>query len=327
MRKPISILLLIAMIISVITVLPLTATAEDEEAFTAVQLSLGYNIGITYYTNIDYVSGITAQVTINGRTDTVKAAYANGKISFSFNGIAPHELGATISTEVYKNNAATGITNETTVKEVCELYLETPFINYDESVKSGIYKLVSNLLQYGEYARIYKGVSGSIISDITSENYVPDELVTPTGTSTTSSSNENLSLRGLNVFFDTMNRYYIKFTSTDISKVKFMIGNNVYTEFGEDSGYYFFYTNPVSAKDTNDVISIKGYYNNEIASEINYSIEQYIIDLVSISASTNMQNLAKSLYKYGESATVYARLSFQTVGFDDGGFYGSGDSL
>ena len=312
MRKPISILLAIAMLLSVLSALTFTVSAEDEEEFTAVNLSLGYNIGMTYYTNVDYAYDVTAHVTINERTDTVKATNADGKVSFSFSGIAPHELGATITAEVYKGNTATGVTHETTVKDICALYLDNPFSEYVAETKAGIYKLVSNLLQYGEYARIYKGVSGSITSGITSANYTPDTLSTPAGTLTTVESNPSLSLRGLSVFFDTTNRYYIKFSTTDISKVRFTVDSTTYTEFGEEGEYYFFYTNPMSAKDTNNVVSIKGYYDNTKTIDLNYSIEQYIVDLAAVSASENMQNLAKAIYNYSGSAESYTYLNFET---------------
>ena len=310
MRKPISILLVIAMLLSVLSALTFTVSAEDEEEFTAVNLSLGYDIGMTYYTNIDYASNVTAQVTINGRTDTVRATNSNGKAAFSFNGIAPHELGSAITAEVYKGTTASEAVKETAIKDICALYLDNTFDTYEEETRDGIYKLVSNLLQYGECARIYKNVPDSILTDITSENYVPDTLGTPTGDKTTGNGNENLSLRGLSVFFDTTNRYYIKFATTDISKVRFTVGSTAYTEFGEEGGYYFFYTNPMSAKDTNNVVSIKGYYDNEKAIDVNYSIEQYIIDLQSNSASESMLNLAKSIYNYSEAANEYTQLDF-----------------
>ena len=317
MRKPISILLAIAMLLSVLSALTFTVSAEDEEEFTAVNLSLGYNIGMTYYTNVDYASDVTAHVTINERTDTVKATSSAGKASFSFSGIAPHELGATITAEVYKGNTATGVTQETTVKDICALYLDNPFSEYVAETKAGIYKLVSNLLQYGEYARIYKGVSGSITSGITSANYTPDTLSTPAGTLTTVESNPSLSLRGLSVFFDTTNRYYIKFSTTDISKVRFTVDSTTYTEFGEEGGYYFFYTNPMSAKDTNNVVSIKGYYDNTKTIDLNYSIEQYIVDLAAVSASEGMRNLAKAIYNYCDSAESYTHLNFETTENND----------
>ena len=314
MRKTTSVLLIIAITLSVLSALTFTANAEGEEGeFTAVQLSLGYNIGMTYYTNIDYASDVSAHVTINGRTDIVKAVNVSGMAAFSFDGIAPHELGADIIAEVYKGNAATGITEETTVAEVCALYLDNPFSEYVEETRDGIYKLVSNLLQYGEYARIYKDVPESILSDISSANYTPDILGTPEGTPTTVESNEDLSLKGLSVFFDTMNRYYVRFATSDVSKVNFTVGGVSYTEYGEKDGYYYFYTNPMTAKDTNNTISIKGYYESTTTINISYSIEQYIVDLEAASASEGMINLAKSIYEYSYSAHTYVYLDFDIL--------------
>ena len=205
MKKLLSLLLAVCLVACTFTFI---VSADTTVTFTGSQLVLGQDIATIFYTDAAYSSQLTLHTTLNGRDSTIFATNSGGKASFRFNGIAPQELSSTITAAVYNGDDKLSDDLSYTVKSACQALLSDPLTSMTDEARTSTYALVSDLIQYGEAARLFNSPSyPSISSDVSSlANYAPHDISSVTADPRVDRGGDSsLSVTGTSVYFGTVN--------------------------------------------------------------------------------------------------------------------------
>ncbi len=278
---------------------------QDITAFCEVNISLGRDIKVNYY--IDAVSFTTLEMrfSVNGYTKTVQGVPDGDQYKFTFDGIAPHWIGDTITAEILIDGKVAK-TQDYSVKEYLnELKNRTASeLGMSEDKYNAMITLINDLLVYGGAAQTYKehntgaltssGITGSTFTDVTESD--------------TTVQNGKVTFTSATVFFDSVNRLKFKFTASDIANVTFKVQVNGgeaadigYVSNGD--GTYTITTGAIYAYCFDDVYTVTAYVGGEADAVLTYSVKSYVY--AKQGEAGNIAALVKATYSYGLSAKAY----------------------
>ena len=126
-----------------------TGTAADDLCWTAAYLTLTDGVAMNFRFYAESTSGLSAKVTLNGRTETFTSftSLGNGVYEISFTGINADEFADAVSASFYRSNAKTGNTVSYSVNTyVCAKQADTD---------TALANLVKALCSYGVSAAAY----------------------------------------------------------------------------------------------------------------------------------------------------------------------------
>ena len=275
--------------------------------FVNARLTIATDLTLTYEATVENGESVAMLVTMNGKQVVVSAQEVGVNLyHLAFNNIAPHMMGANITTQLIVNNVVKDVIGEYSVAE----YLINKFNEADsEELKT----LVADTLNYGAMAQAYKNHD---LDNLVNDNpeimaYATNfEAVTESDyTNVIENKVEGFKIRAAGVYFDYVNYVYIKFLAGDNFKVTVAAKGLEETEIKnirQDGGYYVAFSPEVSALCFDKVYTFKLYSGETLVQTVNYSVKAFVYNMQNGEDAT--ANLAKALYNYGIASVNYKKV-------------------
>jgi hypothetical protein len=161
-------------------------------------------------------------------------------------------------------------------------------------------QLLTDLLHYGNAAYNYKNETTGTVVTGGVENLGTASTATPATTDFTLVKNEEISsypawFKGAGVWFDNVNKLYVKLSTTENVTLKIdgeevaVTGTTVYTD-------------GIKATDFGKTYTFELYHDGVLMQTLTYSINAYAYQMQNDAA---MRALALALYRYGVSTVAY----------------------
>ncbi len=280
-------------------------TVAVKSNFAEVNISLGKDITVNYYTVKTNLTSPEMRFTINGYTKTVQGVPDGNEYKFVFDGVAPQWMGDEIKAELICGGTVVE-TKYYTVKAYLDkiLSMSEGDFNMSTAKYNAMVTLVKDLLVYGGAAQKYTGHNADTL--------VSDGIVGTTFTnipaSDVSVKNGTVTFKHATVFFDSVNSLRFRFTASDLEGIvfKLQVNGGAEAEIGyvnNGDGTYTIETDAIYANGFDDIYTITAYKNGAEDAKLTYSVKSYIY--AKQSGTGNMAELAKATYNYGISAHAY----------------------
>ena len=275
--------------------------------FVDAKVTIGADLTLTYNATVENGESVAMLVTMNGKQVVVSAQeVGDNSYDLAFNNIAPHMMGANITTQLIVNNVVKDVIGEYSVAE----NLINTFNRTDiEELKT----LVADTLNYGAMAQAYKNhdldnlVNGNPEIMAYATNF---EAVTESDYSNQKNNAvEGFKIGAAGVYFDYVNYVYIKFLAGDNFKVTVAAEGLEETEIKnikQEGGYYVAFSPEVSALYFDKVYTFKLYSGETLVQTVDYSVKTFVYNKQG--GDTLEANLAKALYNYGIASVNYKKV-------------------
>ena len=281
-------------------------TADKYTKIEGASLQLGADITVNYYATLGTGDVYNSYMKFT-RGETEYIAYprkveGSTMYAFALKGLAPQTLGDTIKAELYVNGEVVATKDDYSARQNCVNLLAKN--EYSGNVKMN--NLIKSLMNYGAAAQGF--------AEYKTDKLINAEYKVVLNAPTAADSVRNISapisgdtkMTALGVYFDSVNKMYIKFTAPSLSGVSVTF-NGEEASIHKYGDVYIAYSNaiPVSQFGITYDIVLKSGNATQTAT---YSINSYAYAKLS-SADETMVELAKATYTYGDAAKKYAGLS------------------
>ena len=290
-----------------LSLIPIGFDGTDADEFTGASLNIGSDLSIRYHAVPNMESSLdsySVRFTMNGKEVTVQGVAEDGKLVFSFKGIAPQFMGSSIKAELLLDGEIIDTVESYSVKQ----YVIDAIALH--STDTYLCTLLSDVLYYGAAAQRYlnKNVAEEALVTYGVADLTPSEItttdadkqrsiVTATGADTTL-----VKYTAAGVRFDYNNRIYVKFTTTDVANVTVTVSGSALEIIPLGNNTYAAYSEGISALEFDNAVSFKLYYSENLIQTLNYTVNTYAWDK---NADSEIGDLALALYRYGKSTAAY----------------------
>ena len=281
-------------------------TADKYGKIEGAKLQLGADITVNYYATIGTGDVHNAYMKFTrGKTEYIaypRKVEGSTMYAFAFKGLAPQTLGDNIKAELYIDGELVSTKDGYSAKQNCQNLLAKE--EYRDNVKMN--NLIKSLLNYGTAAQGYAKYNTETPIN---EGYRV-VLNTPTAAdsvrSISSPISNDIKMTALGVYFDSVNKMYVKFVAPSLDGITVTFNGEEATI--EKSGdRYIAYSEAVPVSQFG--ISCEIVLSNGSASQTaTYSINSYTYAKLT-SEDETMVELAKATYTYGDAAKKYAGFS------------------
>ena len=276
---------------------------------SAAQVSIGESIAVKYYVSAcehmkenDY----SMRFSMNGRQVEVNeyTTAADGRLVFTFFGIAPQCMGDNVTAELMLDGAVIAEKSEYSVKANLTSLLSK------ESTSDELKALIYDMLIYGAASQRYVNYkTDSLVTDgvegVSPSAHTPER----SDTALTASSSAGVSIKGAGVFFDFNNRIYVKLKADDITGVKVLFDDEELEIEKLENGDYVAYSDAIFATSFSTVYTFTLKVGENTVQTLEYSVNSYAFakhtQVDTGGNPTMMAELALALYRYGSSAKNY----------------------
>ena len=297
-----------------VVIYKLEQEGEDPAELYAASMTIGSNLAMNFYVSGAIGSDYRMTFTINGAVyEVTSSKQSNGYLVFTFANIPPQMMGDTITAKLYKSGSDTVLDEvETSVKE----YAEKVIALYPDNEK--LMNLIADMLKYGAAAQKYvEYKEDELVTDgidLTGKGSTADptaddnhrSMITEDGTEIDKSV---YSFTAAGVRFDFDNKIYVKFKATGDANISLKCNGKYAAKEDLGNGTYIFYTDGIEAYSFDEVYTFELYEGDKLVQTFTYSINSYIYAKMNDTKNgqlTPMAELARALYRYGESAKKYA---------------------
>ena len=259
--------------------------------FAGAQVNVGSDLGVKWYVNVaegvelgEYVFTID----FLGETVEVAGEYADGKIMFFFENIAPQNMGDVMTAKFVMGNVE--LTKEYSVKE------NLVNIAKEEGATDELKTLVADLLNYGAASQKYMGHTGELVNaDLAELGFVASTGdITATDYELVGNDKESGTyFKSVNVLFGNINRIVVKVVVKESATL--VVGDKTYNL---TAGTHEIYSKDLTALElAEDVVFQLG----------GATFTCNVLDYATAKANdeTVMGELAAALYYYAQSAAAY----------------------
>ncbi len=273
--------------------------------FQNINISLGKDITVNYYTVNTNLASPEMRFTINGYSKTVPGVPDGNEYKFVFDGVAPQWIGDEIKAELICGGEVVE-TKYYSVKAYLDKILSMSEGDFSMSTAkyNAMVTLVKDLLVYGGTAQKYTGHNAdTLVSDgITGTAF---ETIPASDVSV---KNGTVVFKSATVFFDSVNTLRFRFNANDLDGIvfKLQVNGGAEAEIGyrdDGNGTYTIETDAIYANGFDDIYTITAYKNGAEDAKLTYSVKSYIY--AKQGGTGNMAELAKATYNYGISAHAY----------------------
>lgn len=261
-----------------------------------------------------------ASFELNGDTKEVTAVEEDGYYVFKLSGIAPYQMGDTISATLngtYDGTSFSGTGTELSISDYCYKLL-----NSETVVNDKLKTLVVALLNYGTESQKMDGQTGNYVNaGLTEEQQqlVGEDVTLKTVKNKAAATTENASVTwksaGLNLTEKVVIRLKLQTENTEGMYVKFAdsldgTGNSVkvtaFTAIEGEANCYYVYLDSLNAYQMRKTIYATVYNASDqaVSDTMSYSIESYAYDAQN-RTDNNLGNLVKAMMQYGVAAESY----------------------
>ena len=269
-----------------------TFEADFYSANVRIEESLLVNYYVALNTSYD-VENLKMVFTMNGEKTEMLAGVvaADGRLVFTFDGIAPQYMGANIKAELYNGDAVIESMNEYSVKA-----------NLEAIRDASNEELVDAMLAYGAAAQNYTNTdTENLVGTLENLGTVAED-----GVANVEYVQDGYTI-GAGVFFDGLNRVAIFVDKNDVTITCTVGGASVeVTELAYSSAAKMYYVllEPVFATALDDVYTITVENEAGAVATIEYNIHAYCYAHAN-DANVNVKNLAVAYYEYCAAAIAY----------------------
>ncbi len=278
--------------------------------FENINISLGRDIKINYYVAKRGLKAPEMKFTVNGYTKTVGGESVGEQYKFTFDGVAPHWIGDTVTAELTDGGSTVEVKEYSVLKYLRTLSLKTSVeLGMSEEKYSAMQVLINDLLVYAGAAQKY---TGHKVDDAVSDGVNGTEFVAVTETDKSSSGTEELRFTSATVYFDSVNKLAFKFKASDIIglTVKLKVNGGAESEVGytdNGDGTYLVLTDAVYATGFDDVYTLTLYKEGKSEAYVTYSVRSYVYSKQN--GADKLAELVKATYNYGLAAKRYDNIA------------------
>jgi hypothetical protein len=286
--------------------------SDDFAEINQASVSLGSDIKVKYYVHLSnsYKDSLM-RFTMNGKVTEVTAEatdYENLYL-FTYNGVAPHLMGESITAELVKDGTVIDTAEPFSVEDYAKklLKMDKYELTYSAEKTEALHKLLGELLDYGAAAQEYKNYKTEkpVNEGVSCESDFDPEAIESVKKLGELHGDSGAKFTGASVRFDSA--VYLRFDfnvgTSDPSAVKIIIEDKVYSladfvQTGE--GAYSVYTDAINATQLDKAYTAVLTVSDSEANTVTYSVNSYVKAMY---ASPAMSKLSKALYHYGEAAS------------------------
>ena len=279
---------------------------EIKAEITDVNVNLGASLAMKYHVTLaegGNIGDYKLVVTMNGKIVTVtESVLENGKYVFTFSGIAPQCMTDTIKAELVLGDEVVSVKDNYSVAQ----YAAEVLALYPDDAKLGV--LLADMLYYGATAQLYKSYN----ADNLATSYLPENVsmsdVYPSKDANmpvmSESTSDAVFFKAAGVWFDNVNKIYVKFTADAEANVTVKANNKELAVESLGGDQYIVYTDGIYATDLDEMVTFELVVDGATVQTLQYSVNCYCARKASLESA--MGRLAIALYVYGVSAEAYA---------------------
>ena len=280
-------------------------TEETPGSIYGANLSLGSDITVNYYATVGSADiAKTYMRFTRGENEYIaypKREGTGAQYKFAFKGIAPQTLGDNIKAELVIDGKVVDTYDGYSARENLVNLLANPA--YANDVK--LSNLIKSLMNYGAAAQDYAEYNRN---QLVNKDYEV-VLLSPTESDSVRSIGSKISdatkMTALGVYFDSVNKIYVKFTAPSLEGVNVTF-NGEPASIQKMGDQYIAYSDGVPVSQFHLTYEIV-LTSSEGSQRATYSVNSYAYAKLN-SADKDMVELAKATYTYGDCAKKYAGL-------------------
>lgn len=322
MKKILSFILALMMIVSCFSMITVTAEGEITGEFKGATLNLGSTFTLDYYvtSSVDVSELQMKFISSSGRVTTASGEYdsAMKMYKFSYTEINPQCMTDTINAELYYGETKLAEKLDYSVKAYCENQIKKTAkdLGYNAIQFKAFRTLLANMLIYGGASQQYKDYNVEMLANTSSwiavyqgTFGVPSYVKTISGNKDDANKVKSVGLRMANA-----NKIYFKLVLTD--DVTITLNGELVSKSSlkkNADGTYMLYTEDVKATEFDKVYTVALTKGNSVISEVSYNVNAYI---ASKYQEANVADIVKALHNYGASAEAYKKAMLSSEGGD-----------
>lgn len=283
--------------------------SSDVANIVSATLTLGKDLTLNYYVNINYVF-TTAEMrfTMNGSTFTAAPIMIQDYYRFDFIRIAPQCLGDNVKAELIIDGETKALKDNYSVLTYCQNLL-------NNNPSGELATLLADILEYGAKAQLYKDYKTDSLVNTGITGQTSFVSITQTDYTDSVSTEENVGIVGMGVWFDYNNRIYaiyqgenarITISAEGLAETEITIKENVQVDKnGSLVNAIRAFSDGIYATDFDKVYTFKLYNGDTLVQTVTYSVKSFVYN--NQAASSDLKaDLVKALYNYGLSSKAYA---------------------
>ena len=245
----------------------------------------------------------------NGQETTVTeyTRTGDGKFAFQFSGIAPHQMGETVTATLYAT-----LDGETVTSEPVD-YSVLTYCNNKFGVNTELDTLLADLLNYGAAAQTHLGETENLVNATVNQS-----LATVAKPDMESDLDQNVAVvenpaatwKSATLVLENAITVRLKFEAESVEglKVQFQAAGATWTTtdfVAAGDNTYYVYFNGLHAGQMREIINATVYRgNNAVSNTLAYSIETYAYKMQAVEEKA-LGELVIRMMKYGDSASNF----------------------
>ena len=322
MKKVLSFVLALALMLSAFSAISISAAEEVTGTIEGASLNIGSSLTLDYYATFsaDEEKVSMRFTSSSGRITNVKGVYDEEKemFKFSYTGINPQCMTDEISAELLYNNTVLAEKEAYNVKEYCDNQVtkSASELGYTDSLLILFRTLIADMLVYGRESQEYKSYKLDKLADASQWVSVnASEFTMPAGVREVSGNDDvNNRVVALGVNMSNVNRIYFKIKLTDDVSVEL---NGKAIEKSDlilnEDGVYVLYSEEIKATGFDNVYTLTLTEAGNVISTVKYNVNAYIVNKY---ADSEVGDIVKALSNYGASAEAYVKAITTDGDFD-----------
>ncbi len=324
MKKIISLLLAIMLILPCFSMVSISAEGEAEDKIIGATLNLGSTLTIDYYATVasgnenaqmKFTSSSERTLTVSGVYDEKLNAY-----KYSYTGINPQCMSDTIKAELILDGNVLATKEDYSVKAYCDNQIKknADALDMNSTQFAAFRALLADVLVYGGASQKYKEYNTENLAD--ASQWVADYKTgasNPVGVrNVTGNSDANNKVKSVGLNMANVNKIYFKLIVSDDAIVK-LNGKVVdVSTLKKDGNTRVLYTDGIKATQFDDVYTLTIEKGEEVISKVEYNVNAYIQNKKN---DATVGEIVNALYNYGYSAEKYIKaMNEQDADFDLG---------
>ena len=275
------------------------AGLKEKVKFTGTTLTLDGKIGLTFYTNLTSIDGVTAATfTVDG-TRTVNATYElkNGYVACTYK-LAAKEMTDEVSASITVNGETITSAETSAASNANALLNDT---NSSDTLKA----LAKSLLNYGAAAQAQFGYNEAnpANASLSDTDKAVAEIGTELATACAGMGVTADSYKGLSLVLNSETA--LKLYATGDTSITLKQGENVVASSGEEKnkGFSFVKVENIAANHLQDTYTV--VINNDETTTYIVSPLLYCYNVARGNFDVNLKNLVNALYDYNQKAIAY----------------------
>ncbi len=288
---------------------------------THASITVGSDLAVNAFASLKDKTSASVRFTVDGEQIVIDECVfdtENGLYRFTLSKMPPQAMTSNVNIELIIDGATVSEVKNWTVRKYCDELISSTAekLGISENAKNALDTLVADILAYGAAAQKYTGFVDDLhpLANAGIESQTKFVELSESDAACTGNGANEVKFIAVGVRFDSVNKIFFKFISTDVSNVKIAIDGSEYVaadfeQVAEDT--YIVYSRPIPATSFDDIITAVAYVNGAEVQMVKYSIASFVYEMQNDKTGDTLTNtalLARRLYVYGISAKSYVSI-------------------